>query len=649
MAKAQSLARYKQQKLIVTTVLEELKTIADELNLPHASKEIQGDVKLLDDETFNLVVVGEFSRGKSTFINAMLGKTILPASSNPTTAVISKISYGTSPAFKLIYKDGRTETLGEESFKNLKVPPSAEDDCSDELEEEARQAEWVSGINYAQVNYPLSFCEDNVDIIDTPGVNDISQERVEITYRYLNKADAAIMLLSAQQTLTASEIAFLKEQIIGNQIENFFVVINFKDAIAEKNYQEVLDFTKEHLTEHLKGIKRFPPLFLVSSRQALTFRRKENGETLSMKKMLELPASLETTGFLEFEAALKDFLFEEKGRVKLQKYVSRGSNDVKQMNKYIATQILYLGKSTDEIKKKLNHLEPIFIETKDRAAFISNRLSVSLKNHESEILFRCSEGLGKIRDAAVKAVDAYNADMSRQELMEQVQMQIAPLQKNFYEELSKFQKEKITADINSALQKIQEVWSDVENEYNEERLPVKSDSQDATPDLSIKIDTDFDKGNQENVEGISLALTAGTLFVGSFLAPIFAIGCFAVGIGKVTNFINGFFVSLLGGSAESQLEKKKRSLREQIRSFFAKQEEQVQRSIQSSYAKNCEYVSNQIEKLLNGKVDDLKSQLNSIIDDKEKKDSEVAAKIKRLEALKRLLIKEQKILDEVLE
>ena len=228
-------------------------------------------------------------------------------------------------------------------------------------------------------------------------------------------------------------------------------------------------------------------------------------------------------------------------------------------------------------------------------------------------------------------------------------MQIAPLQKNFYEELSKFQKEKITADINSALQKIQEVWSDVENEYNEERLPVKSDSQDATPDLSIKIDTDFDKGNQENVEGISLALTAGTLFVGSFLAPIFAIGCFAVGIGKVTNFINGFFVSLLGGSAESQLEKKKRSLREQIRSSFAKQEEQVQRSIQSSYAKNCEYVSNQIEKLLNGKVDDLKSQLNSIIDDKEKKDSEVAAKIKRLEALKRLLIKEQKILDEVLE
>ena len=97
------------------------------------------------------------------------------------------------------------------------------------------------------------------------------------------------------------------------------------------------------------------------------------------------------------------------------------------------------------------------------------------------------------------------------------------------------------------------------------------------------------------------------------------------------------------------MEKKKRSLREQIRSSFAKQEEQVQRSIQSSYAKNCEYVSNQIEKLLNGKVDDLKSQLNSIIDDKEKKDSEVAAKIKRLEALKRLLIKEQKILDEVLE
>ena len=74
-----------------------------------------------NDEKFNLVVVGEFSRGKSTFVNALLGCPMLPVSKSPTTAVISKIVYGENSEYIVHYKSGESKTISEEEFLDIKA------------------------------------------------------------------------------------------------------------------------------------------------------------------------------------------------------------------------------------------------------------------------------------------------------------------------------------------------------------------------------------------------------------------------------------------------------------------------------------------------------------------------------------------------
>ena len=103
------LERYICKKNLLKQNLQQLYVIADELELKNKTDLIKRSIEFLDNEKFELVVVGEFSRGKSTFINAMLGKKILPAKKRATTAIISKIIYSDEPKYYLHYKDNKKQ------------------------------------------------------------------------------------------------------------------------------------------------------------------------------------------------------------------------------------------------------------------------------------------------------------------------------------------------------------------------------------------------------------------------------------------------------------------------------------------------------------------------------------------------------------
>ena len=94
--------------------------LLNELNLNYSLQKLRNEAIQLQNERFNLVVIGEFSRGKSTFINAMLGKGLLPSSKNATTNVISKIVYGDVPSFKVHFRNGKVRDISEEDFLLLR-------------------------------------------------------------------------------------------------------------------------------------------------------------------------------------------------------------------------------------------------------------------------------------------------------------------------------------------------------------------------------------------------------------------------------------------------------------------------------------------------------------------------------------------------
>ena len=185
---------------------------------------VEQSIESLKQDSFNMVIVGEFSRGKSTFINALLGKRILPSSTKPTTTIINKISFGEEAEFNLHFRDSNDiKKITEEEFKDItaKVEPDYEDEF--EVNEYNENLKLISSISYADIKYPTEICKEGIEIIDTPGTNDLDQAREEITFKFIPQSDIAILLLSANQILSQSEVNFLKERILENDIKKVFL------------------------------------------------------------------------------------------------------------------------------------------------------------------------------------------------------------------------------------------------------------------------------------------------------------------------------------------------------------------------------------------------------------------------------------------
>ena len=391
----------KLQQTITSTLF-----LLQSLNLTSAHKRLTDDAVRLADERFNLVIIGEFSRGKSTFINALLGTNILPASANPTTNIISKIVYGKQPKYVLFYKDGKQQEISKEEFDLIKAQTEDKPDkfsllkgFVSKLKHEESHVDF-GNIDHAEISYPLSFCENQVDVVDTPGTNDLNVGRIEITYRYLRQAEAAILVLSATQPLTRTEKEFLVEQVVGNNIKDIFIVINYKDEVIGQEERVV-----KHVLDNLQDVQDFSQrIFIVSSKQALLYRRKQAGEALKTKALLNCPATLEETGIEELETALARFLSEEKGNAKLKKYAERCYLALKEAEHGIAVQKEGLSHSLDDLKAKLFEERPKFMKTKRMAAQITQGLQVQLESRQMDIEQLADLTANKIKQAAIGSI-----------------------------------------------------------------------------------------------------------------------------------------------------------------------------------------------------------------------------------------------------
>ena len=168
--------------------------IAKSLGHKRLAADAKNSCDLLCEDGFKIVVVGEFSRGKSTFINALLGKKILPAKTNPTTTTINRITYGDTPRYFLHFRQSEdVQEISEEKFKSIVAIEADGDD--EEAQQAYKQAlKELGNIAYTELRYPLELTKGGVVLIDTPGTNDLDQAREEITMRFIPEADAAIML-----------------------------------------------------------------------------------------------------------------------------------------------------------------------------------------------------------------------------------------------------------------------------------------------------------------------------------------------------------------------------------------------------------------------------------------------------------------------
>ena len=629
------LSSYTEKKEKLKADLNKMYIIAEDLQLKNQAAALKQNMKQLDDEKFNLVVVGEFSRGKSTFVNAMLGRKILPSRKKPTTAIISKIVYGEEPTYFLHYRDKnkQTQQVDEDRFFKLTAPKEKEDGSVKNKEQA-----FLDSIEYAAVAYPLDFCKDNVEIVDTPGTNDLNEGRVEITYRYLNQADAVIMLLSATQALSGSEVEFLKERILGNHIQDIFFVLSRRDELNEDEIPSVLHFVHKNLQKILpENIETDKHIFLLSSLQTLVYRGQKKGDTFTSRQMAKMPDSLAETGFPEFESALGHFLAEEKGRAKLSKYIAQSKSVFKNLAQDLNLRMELALHSADDIKEKAAKMEPEFKSARYNVQQITQRMHRNLQSSMDDVLNRCVLAGDDICAAAEKAVDDFDGNLSNtKELTSAVKKAVTKEQKNIINEIQSLSGKDVGDELNRAQSGLQKIWDNIAVEYQQNfNLPavIKQDKQDGDYGLeqmwAVKNSDDDLKGKITlfGIGGGFAALAAGAAFV-----PVLAV----LGIGA---WMLGMF--------DDQNQVMKNKIKNKIKSHYSGVGEILSKNVKKQFSQQIEEACFSIESAANARIEDMEQQLNLIIAQKEQKEHDAAEERRMLKDKQEVLHKVERSINEL--
>ncbi len=243
----------------------------------------------LREERFHLAVLGQFKRGKSSLINALLGGEFLPTSSIPLTALPTVVRWGKTRRAVIAFQNGQTKE-GEFADDQLLTA------FLTRFVTEQENPHNCQGVKEVQVEYPADFLIGGVTLIDTPGIGSTFKHNTETTLQFLNQCDAALFIVSADPPITASEVEFL--QAVKEHIHKLFFVLNKVDYLNAAERETVIAFLRKVLHEQA-GVTKAVAVYGLSARQALAAKQSGDAQLFEQSGLGVLEAEL--TAFFQKE------------------------------------------------------------------------------------------------------------------------------------------------------------------------------------------------------------------------------------------------------------------------------------------------------------------------------------------------------------
>ena len=327
------------------------------LSLTRDIEDITAASKNLRNGVFRLLVLGDMKRGKSTFLNALIGENLLPSDVNPCTAILTILRYGAEKKVTIHFNDGKSpQQLDFQSFKYKYTIDPAE---AKKLEQEQKQA--FPDVDYAVVEYPLTLLEKGIEIVDSPGLND-TEARNELSLGYVNNCHAILFVMRASQPCTLGERRYLENYIKGRGLSVFFLINAWdqvKESLIDPDDIEELTSGETRLRQVFKA--NLSEYCYVDGQDIYDERVFELSSIQALRRRLKNPqADLSKTGFPEFMGALNTFLTRERAIAELRQVRTLARQAVNHTYEAIERRIPLLDQDVDELKKRIDSVEPEF-------------------------------------------------------------------------------------------------------------------------------------------------------------------------------------------------------------------------------------------------------------------------------------------------
>ena len=224
------------QSVRILSILKQAEPLLLNAHKESEIKVINGLLEKVNSNEVSVLICGEFKRGKSSFINALLGESICPVDVGIATSVVSFIKYGARK--KIVRYFGDIKKLQEEEI------------LFDDIEKYAKGSSIeIDNTVMLLIEFPLQILKNGLVLIDTPGVGGLDPRHLFLTLYALPKADIVLFMLDAGEPMTSTELNFYKEKIVPYSKQNA-IIINKSDLKDENVIKQLLIDTKNKIDEH---------------------------------------------------------------------------------------------------------------------------------------------------------------------------------------------------------------------------------------------------------------------------------------------------------------------------------------------------------------------------------------------------------------
>lgn len=235
---------------ISAQIMHELKDVCNKTlqlsslaEFPKGTHDIEVALKNLENEIYDVVICGEVKKGKSSFINAIIGDNILPVDTRVATSQAFRIINSEKQTFYLIFTDGSKQQVGREELENY--------GSQAKIDKNGEPITFGKIVDYMEVHTPIPYLPKSVVLVDTPGLGAIYANHATVTKRHLAKASAVIFIMDPANPLTEAELSFLNE--ITDITPNVLLVMTKQDNYDTEYIDTQINRNIEILIE--KGFK----------------------------------------------------------------------------------------------------------------------------------------------------------------------------------------------------------------------------------------------------------------------------------------------------------------------------------------------------------------------------------------------------------
>ncbi len=217
-------------------LLPRIQEISQQFQITSLNRQIEACSNILNQKRFiDVAIFGQFKAGKSSFLNCLIGKDVLPVGVIPVTTAITRLQYGGKERVIVHYYDGNAEEVPLERIE--------------EYTSESRNPANRKNVEIVDVELPCLEDFSGLRLVDTPGLGSIFKYHRETSANWLPEAGKAIVAISADRPLSENDLALIRD--LREHTPRVVLLLTKVDLLNDEQQQEVIRFFQETLRKEL--------------------------------------------------------------------------------------------------------------------------------------------------------------------------------------------------------------------------------------------------------------------------------------------------------------------------------------------------------------------------------------------------------------